>query len=153
MTLYPESVAFITDLAPQGQIPNDLSHDEAGRVFTMGWCGIYAAALLEHNPTWTIVTVGAWKCFEDDEDGCSIMGDGVCCCMCDHIYAVDTEGLYHDVYGVHDPSALTGVTHHRIGDAAFRVLLESWYFGEGHNDADFAAWARELIATHHPANV
>ena len=154
MSLYPDSVAFLSEAAQRGDAASlaDEVRVDAGSVFTMGWCGIYAAALVEAHPTWLIVAVGAHTClsyFPDEE--CSQLDERLCACMTDHFYAVDGDGWYHDVYGIHDPDALDHVTHHMVGDTAFRCLLESWY--DCFTDADHAAWARQLVTTKHPANV
>lgn len=145
MSAYPESVQFLRDVAALGQNPG-MEDGTAGSVFTLGWCGIYVAALLEQNPTWTAASVGSWKCFEEEPEECSDMGDGICACMCDHFYAIDGDGWYYDIYGQHDPKALNEVTHHQVSDNALRCVLESWY---DNSDADYALWARELASTAH----
>lgn len=134
---YPQSIDYLHDLARQGD-PEMADRITRG-TFIYGYCGLYAAALAAHNPTWSVVAVGWGACQIGNED-CGQYPHGVCDCDLNHFYVRDPEGWYHDAYGQHDPSAIQEESHLLITDEAFRGVLESWY-GFDRDSMDIAAVA------------
>ena len=137
------AVSYLLELASQGD-PSIADQINRG-TFIYGYCGLYAAALVAHNPDWDVVAVGWGACQLGNED-CGQYPHGFCDCDLNHFYVKSPDGWYHDAYGQHDPSAIQEESHLLITDEAFCCVLESWY-GFDRDSMDIAAvallWAAE----------
>lgn len=139
MSDYAKSIEYLDSLAQQGD-PTRAERITRG-TFIYGYCGLYAAALVAHNPDWTVMAVG-WGACQLGNEGCAEYPDGLCDCDLNHFYVKSPDGWYHDAYGQHDPEAIQEETHIPITDEAFCGVLESWY-GFDKDSADIAAVAIE----------
>lgn len=146
---YDTSVETLYALAKDGD-PWWIEEDDVGRLYTSGGCAIYAAALVDVNPGWTVIADGEEGCLEYDEDEpdlrpCGDYGNDVCGCMVHHFYALSPDGWAYDVNGEHDPVALSEAkTLRSIGDESLTNVLNSWY--DDDVSADVASLALTLVS-------
>lgn len=144
-----EAIEVLNILAGQGvsQDAPSSAHDVPSWAFTNGYCAVYATALVEQHPEWTVVSVGQGECVCPDPEDCDQYGSGICMCMVDHFYAKSPEGWLYDVYGEHDPEAVDWGILVDVPDRTLACVLECWHLGCG-EVAGFIAAARELVSAH-----
>lgn len=143
-----ETIEVLNILAGQGasvDAPSSASIPKSA--FTNGYCAVYAAALIEQHPDWSVVAVGAGECICRDPEDCDQYGSGICMCMVDHFYAKSPEGWLHDVYGQHDPEAVDWGILVDVPDRTFACVLEMWHLYQT-DVVEFIGCARELISAH-----
>jgi hypothetical protein len=149
-TPYAAAIRTLEHLADNGD-PDGWGDTDPGMIFTTGGCALYATALVDANPQWTVVAAGEPACLEYDPTDpdlrpCGDYGHNVCGCMIHHFYAASPDGWLHDIYGEHDPTGiLDDKALHPITDTTLTCVLESWHCNAEQDDTDAAALAITLV--------